>query len=205
MHANERVQLSVEAPQERVRLIRVVGALDRAAVASLLRLVDAQLALISARRCRVTDLFVDLEGVSSFEPGGLEVLRQARHSTGTRGIGLHLTGCSARFHLLPLRARQLLAAFNTFPTIEVGLTAMADAPLEPATDTPAVSSAGQIHDGPGDLVATSAPPSRPPLTAADLPAPRRPADPTSGPGAEAGPASESALPRRSGATTLPRR
>lgn len=188
MDADDRFQMAVEAPADRVRLIRVVGALDRAAAAGLLRLLDAQLELIAARHCRVTDMLVDLEGVSSYEPGGLETVRHARHATAARDVRVHLTGCSGRFHQLPLRARRLLAEFSTFPTVEVALATLApgaDAtapgtggtgrPL-PASGPAAAPPPTHRLDGPGDLGAARAASRRP--GGSGFPAPRRSSEPT---------------------------
>ena len=147
MRDSDRFQMVVEAPNEQARLIRVAGGLDRATAAALLRMIDAQLELIAARHRRVTDLLVDLEEVSSYEPAAVKVMRHARHSTAARGVRLHLTGCGARVHLLPLNVRRLLIEFSTYPTVEVALAALLrTAPLarepEPSAQPP---------DGPGDL------------------------------------------------------
>ena len=160
MQAGHRFQMSVEAPVEWVRLIRVAGALDRTAAAALLRLVDAQLELVVSGRCRVTDLLVDLEGVGTYESGGLTTLRHAANDTAVRGVRLHLTGCSARFHLLPLSARQVLRVFRTFPTVEIALAALTAIPPGSATGradpTPPpraqAAAPAQRPDGPGPLV-----------------------------------------------------
>ena len=133
----------VESPAEGLRVIRVYGPLGRTAAASLLRLVDAQLELRAARHRVISHVVVDLEGVSSFEPGGLETLRHARHRAGACGVGVHLTGCSARSALLPLRTRRLLLEFNTFPTTEVALTAL----TSPET-TPSARPAGELDAEP---------------------------------------------------------
>lgn len=132
MPADGRFQMAVEAPHAWARVIRFAGVLDRGGAASILRMVDAQLELHSARHCRLTDLLLDLEHVRSFERGGLEAVRHARHSTARRSIRLHLVGCSARLHLLPLRARQLLCEFSTFPTLEIALAELARTSPSPA-------------------------------------------------------------------------
>jgi anti-anti-sigma regulatory factor len=132
MPADERFQMAVEAPHAWARVIRFAGILDRGAAASILRMVDAQLELHAARHCRLTDLVLDLEHVRSFERGGLEAIRHARHSTARRSIRLHLVGCSARLHLLPLRACQLLGEFSTFPTLEIALAELARTSPSPA-------------------------------------------------------------------------
>lgn len=93
MHDHKGLQVTVEAPIPAVRLIRVAGRLDRAAAASVLRLVSVQLDLIARRHQAVTDLVLDIEQVRSFEPGGLESLRHAPYTAGQRGIGVCLSGC----------------------------------------------------------------------------------------------------------------
>ena len=138
MRPGERVQLMMEAPEETLRLIRVCGPLDRAAAACVLRLVDAQLLLHRSGLRTLTDVVVDLEGASSFEPGGLESLRHLRHSAGRHGIAVHLAGCASRSHLLPLRARTVLTEFDTFPTAEVAVSELTRATAQAAEPEPAV-------------------------------------------------------------------
>ena len=161
MRAGERFQMTVETPSERVRLIRVAGGLDQATAAALLRMIDAQLESIAARRRSVTDLLVDLEGVSNFEPAAVKAMRHARRSTAARGVRLHLTGCTSRFFLLPLSVRRLLAEFRAYPTVEVALAALARPAAVAADPGPAPSApsstgrheppTAQPHDGPGVL------------------------------------------------------
>ena len=159
MTAKAKFRMAVESVDVRVRLIRVAGNLDRTTAASLLRMVDAQLQLHTTGHCQFTDLLVDLEHVRSFERGGLEALRHARYSTGTRGVRIHLAGCAGRFHLLPLRARQILGEFSTFPTVEIALVELVRFPATPPAQTSAVqvqelttaAPAQDLHDGPGDL------------------------------------------------------
>lgn len=187
MTANAKFQMAVESVDVRVRLIRVAGNLDRSTAASLLRMVDAQLQLRATGHCRFTDLLVDLENVRSFERGGLEAVRHARYSTGTRGVRIHLAGCAARFHLLPLRARQILGEFSTFPTVEIALLELVRVPATPRVETPAAQppevttprpAPQDLHDGPGDL--------RPIPPSAPTPAPGATQARGSGRGAERG-------------------
>ncbi|GAA1093768.1 STAS domain-containing protein [Pseudonocardia alni] len=90
---------------------------------SLLHQIDLELTSFPAGRCRTSALIIDLGGVSSFEHGGLKIMRHARHQAAARGVGFCLTGCSERLRLLPLRAAQLLEEFPWFPTVEVALIA----------------------------------------------------------------------------------
>lgn len=115
------LQVSVETPIVGVRLVRIAGRLDRAAAASVLRLISAQLELIAARHCDVTDMIVDIGAVHSFEPGGLDSLRQAPDIAGRHGVRVCLSGCGGRVHLLPVRARTMLDEFRRFPTAEVAV------------------------------------------------------------------------------------
>lgn len=129
MRPGDEVQLIVET-EGTVRLIRFHGPADRSGMARLLRLIDAQLDLVEAGRATITDVIVDLDGASSYDPGGLQTLRHARYSAGTRGIGFHLTGLAARVPLMPLNARQVVGDFSTFPTIEIALTALCPTPTD---------------------------------------------------------------------------
>lgn len=154
----ERVQLTVETPESGLRLIRVTGALDRAAAATLLRLLDAQLHEAAGRRLRTTHVLVDLSGVRSFEPGGLETLRHARHCAARSGIGIHLTGCTDRSPHLPLRACQLLTEFHTYPTTEVALAALTDGGQGPghgSSSAPRHIGRADRRSGPGSHLAWS--------------------------------------------------
>ncbi|RZT87298.1 anti-anti-sigma regulatory factor [Pseudonocardia sediminis] len=170
-----RFRMAVEAPDDHVRMIRVAGNLDRAAAAGLLRLIDAQVRLHRSGHRRLTHLLVDLEAVHSFEPGGLQVLRHARHSTAGHGVGLHMAGCSGRLHLLPLRARQVLGEFSTFPTVEIALTELTGVPrssdsgdLPAPRRSPEQRPATGARRGPGDLLSSGRgphdPAGRAPLT-----------------------------------------
>lgn len=128
MRPTEQVQLMVEAVEATVRVIRFHGPLNRSGAARLLRLVEAQLDVVAARRPRLTDVIVDLGGVSSFEPGGLPVLRHARDSARARGVGFHLTGLASRFYLMPLQARQVAGEFSMFPNIELAVAVLSPGP-----------------------------------------------------------------------------
>lgn len=121
------LQLTVEAPCSSLRLIRVSGPMDQDGAPSLLRLVDAQLALVAARRSAATDLLVDVSGVSSFEPRALGTMRHVRYSAQLRGVRVHLSGWSGRSHLLPVRVHRVLIEFSSFPTTEIAVAALARA------------------------------------------------------------------------------
>lgn len=181
MSTDPRFQIAVEAPDEAVRLIRIAGDLDRAAAARLLRLVDAQLDLVAARHRSVSHVLVDLECVRSFEPGGLDAVREARRTGAARGVRLHLVGCAGRSPLLPLRVCQVLAEFSTFPTVEIALAELsrtcATAPPETAAlvraEEPAVVPPQQRPDGPGDLGGPAPRPAPPsPRGEVEVPCPR---------------------------------
>lgn len=119
------LHLTVETPVASVRLIRVAGRLDRTAAASVLRLLGVQLELIREWHRAVTDLVIDVGAVQCFEPGGLDSLRHAPYSAGRRGLGVYLSGCGGRAHLLPLHARKALSEFRTFPSADVAVRVLA--------------------------------------------------------------------------------
>ncbi|MEN3301701.1 STAS domain-containing protein [Pseudonocardia sp.] len=121
MRTPDRVQLAVETPSAGFRLIRVAGALGVEAAARLVRLADMQLqvlGVVGVARHAVGHLLVDLAGVGHFGPGAVETLRHVRHTAARAGIGVHLTGCGGRLTLLPVRVRQVLTEFSTFPSVE---------------------------------------------------------------------------------------
>jgi hypothetical protein len=121
MRTDNRVQLAVETPSAGFRLIRVAGALGVEAAARLVRLADMQLqvlGVVGVARHTVGHLLVDLAGVGHFGPGAVETLRHVRHTAARAGIGVHLTGCGGRLTLLPVRVRQVLTEFSTFPSVE---------------------------------------------------------------------------------------
>lgn len=94
-------------------------------------------------------------GVSSFERGGLESMRHAPHQAAARGVVMCLSGCSARFHLLPLRVGE----FRRFPTVEVALAALTSRDSAPSSAEQAgrlgpdaeADPRRQMVDGPGAL------------------------------------------------------
>lgn len=142
VRGSDAVQVTIEAPIPTARLIRVAGRLDRAAAASVLRLVDAQLAVVAGGHRAVAHVVIDVEAVSGFEPGGLDLLRNAVSRADRRAITLWVSGCGGRVHLLPLPSRQALARFRTFPTAELALDALAggvavDRPHRPSAPEPA--------------------------------------------------------------------
>ena len=147
MSTDPRFQIAVEAPDEAVRLIRIAGDLDRSAAARLLRLVDAQLDLVAARHRSVSHVLVDLECVRSFEPGGLDAVREARRTSAARGVRLHLVGCAGRSPLLPLRVCQVLAEFSTFPTVEIALAELSRTCATAPPETAALVRAGAVPAG----------------------------------------------------------
>jgi hypothetical protein len=121
MRTPDRVQLAVETPSAGFRLIRVAGSLGVEAAARLVRLADMQLqvlGVVGVARHAVCHLLVDLAGVGHFGPGAVETLRHVRHTAARAGIGVHLTGCAGRLTLLPVRVRQVLTEFSTFPSVE---------------------------------------------------------------------------------------
>lgn len=171
MHGSGALQVTIEVPIPVARLIRVAGRLDRSAARCVLRLVDAQLAVAAGGHRAVAHLVIDVEAVSCFEPGGLEVLRDAVPHADRHGVTLWVSGCGGRVHLLPLRSRQALGLFRTFPTAELALDALAgavaaDRPHRPpapdpaayriATPVPQPRRAVDAHvDGPGPAAALS--------------------------------------------------
>lgn len=123
------LQMAVESPAEGIRVIRTAGTIDRQAAAGLLRLIDAQIALAATGRTGTAHLIIDLANVNRFEPGGMETLHQHRDAGREHAVTLHLTGGGGRLSLLPVRVRQLLRDFSTFPTTEVAVAELtADRP-----------------------------------------------------------------------------
>lgn len=116
-------QLAVDTPCPGVRLIRAVGTLDTNAAARLLRLVDAQLALVRSGDRVIAHLLLDLSGVRHYHPRALESLRHARHGCARLDVGVHLTGGIDRAPL-PVTARKALAEFSRFPSVEVAVDAL---------------------------------------------------------------------------------
>ncbi len=112
-------QLAVDVMSPRVRVIRVAGRLDRVSAARVVGLVAAQCSL--AATCTLSDVVLDLSGVTEFRTDAVEVLRSADAGCERAGVVLHLAGCTDRLFLLPLALRGLLAQFRAFPTVEVAL------------------------------------------------------------------------------------
>ncbi|MBP2366768.1 LuxR C-terminal-related transcriptional regulator [Pseudonocardia parietis] len=106
----------------------MAGRLDPTAAARVLRLLDAQLELVAAGYADTAQMVIDLDAVTSFERGGLASLRHAPYTAARRSITVSLSGYGARLHLLPLHARQLLAEFDTFPTLEAATHALIPIP-----------------------------------------------------------------------------
>jgi hypothetical protein len=124
MRTIQTIQMAVESPGDGIRVIRTAGTLDRQAAARLLRLVDAQIAQAAAGHTSLAHLIIDLANINRFEPGGMETLHQHRSAGRTNQVGLHLAGGGGRLALLPVRVRQLLRDFSTFPTAEVAVAAL---------------------------------------------------------------------------------
>lgn len=117
----ESVQLRVETPRPGLRVIRVSGRFDIAGAARVVRLVDSQISLIIANRLAVSHIVVDLGEVTTVVPEAAEPLNRAHHLCSAAGVAIHLTGCARHLLLLPLTARQSLATFSSFPTLDVAL------------------------------------------------------------------------------------
>ncbi|WP_130291446.1 STAS domain-containing protein [Pseudonocardia sediminis] len=125
---HDRTALSVRSPDDSLRLIRVTGRLDVGGAATVLRMVSAQLELVAAGHRSVTDLVLDLTGVTGFETAGVTSLRHARFAAGQRGVTVHLCGFDARRHLLPAAAYRVLLDFRSFPSAEVAIETLLDVP-----------------------------------------------------------------------------
>jgi len=136
------LQMAVESPADGIRVIRTAGTIDRQAAAGLLRLVDAQIAQVAAGRTSTTHLIIDLANVDRFEPGGMETLHQHRSAGRCREVGLHLTGGGGRLSLLPLRVRQLLGDFSTFPTTEIAIADLTGQPSPAESGRPGLD---EVH------------------------------------------------------------
>lgn len=139
------LQMAVESPVEGIRVVRTAGSLDRQSAAGLLRLVDAQIALVAGGHRTAAHLIVDLENVNRFDPGGMETLHTHRAVGRDRGVQLHLAG-GGRLMQLPIRVRQLLRDFSIFPTTEIAVAALAGPARTPPQDpAPAVEPEPALH------------------------------------------------------------
>ena len=116
--------LAVEKPGIGVHVIRAAGVLDQSAAAHVLRLVDAQHHTLDVHPTGIRHVVIDLADIGEFRADGLDILARARDIAHAQGCTLHLTGCAARIMLLPLRVRQVLSHFNTYPTLEAALAAL---------------------------------------------------------------------------------
>lgn len=115
--------LAVEDPTPTATVVRVAGDLSRATAPRLARLVDTVL-----DRCVETGrshVIVDLSCVRSFGHGGLHVLRHAQLAGADTGLIVHLTGIADRAELLPAWVPPLVARFDSFPTLEDAVDALA--------------------------------------------------------------------------------
>lgn len=115
------VQLSVDVPDPAVRVLWVNGYLDVAGAARLVRVVESQLLLVTSGLRDTRFLLVDLSGVAGFDPAALDLLRCLPPASRAAGVELYLTGCSSRLLMLPLRVRQALSRFSSYPTVESAL------------------------------------------------------------------------------------
>lgn len=117
------VVLAVEAPAAGLRLIRVAGDLDAAAVPRITALTEALLRRVTEEPPSVEGrhLLIDLSCVSSFAAGGPEALTRVRDRGAVMGVRVHLTGISARQRLLPGRVVNVLARISSYPTVECAL------------------------------------------------------------------------------------
>lgn len=124
MQVDPAVGLAVETAGPGVRLVRVTGRLDRAGVAALGRLVDAQRACGRASG----HVVVDVGGVTEFDGAAIESLGAVVARSRGGGARVHLAGCGGRAELLPLPARQVLMRCSAFPSAEVAVRALAPEP-----------------------------------------------------------------------------
>ncbi|MBN9099745.1 MAG: anti-sigma factor antagonist [Pseudonocardia sp.] len=126
----EPLTLSVEDPTGTITVVFVAGDLNRASAPRLARLVDSRL-----DRCAETGrshIIVDLACVRNFGQGGLHVLRHAQFAGAQAGVVLHLTGLSDRVGLLPTWVSEVVARFDTFPSVEAAVLALSR--VEPGDD-----------------------------------------------------------------------
>ncbi len=119
-----RTLLAVEKPGIGVRVIRAAGVLDQSGAAHVLRLVDAQHYTLDGHSAGISHVVIDLADIREFHADGLDILARARDIAHAEGCTLHLTGCGARIMLLPIRVRQGLSQFDTYPTLDAALTAL---------------------------------------------------------------------------------
>jgi anti-anti-sigma regulatory factor len=165
---SRQLELSVEHPAERVSVVYATGVLDRLTTPRLARLLDAQLNWCLARSRESGDqpahLVIDLDGVGVFGSGGLSVLRHAHHTAREAGVGLALTGLSARAGLLPGWAGAAVSAFDGFSTVQAAVEALTRSDPQPQAVHPEVAA-----PGPGVARCMPAPSRRAP---AFLPRPR---------------------------------
>ena len=124
MRLIEIVQVAVDVVDPTLRVVRVAGRLTLEGARRIVTLLDGQCRLVESGGRHTTDVVVDLEGVSWFDPGALELLRFAGDNCRTAGISLHVSGCGARLPLLPFRVRQALAQFSSYPTADLAVTSL---------------------------------------------------------------------------------
>lgn len=133
--------LSVEDPTATTTVVRVAGDLNRASAPRLARLVDTRL-----DRCVETGrshLIVDLACVRTFGQGGLHVLRHAQFTGAQAGVVVHLTGVADRAELLPAWVPEIVARFDSFPTVEAAISALSTIAQRQDGDVPDLTHAGK--------------------------------------------------------------
>lgn len=117
-----------------VRVVRVTGRWDRAGASRTADLVSAQCALARTSWSALSDLVVDLSGVSEFGGDALTALVRADAECDRSGVDLHLAGAADRLLRMPVRLRGMVTRFRGFPTVEVALAAIsrrAGGPVRP--------------------------------------------------------------------------
>jgi hypothetical protein len=125
--------LAVQTPAPGVRVVRLGGVLDAAMGARLAALAQVQMSRAADEEPDgPAHLLLDLAGVRSVGPGGVEALIGVRDAARPQGVHVHVTGLSWR-QLPDLRHR-----LSCYPTLECALHDLAVRPGAPPSGVPLV-------------------------------------------------------------------
>ncbi|MCX6462478.1 MAG: hypothetical protein NTW05_02625 [Pseudonocardiales bacterium] len=141
--SDERTVLAVERPAPGIVVVRVAGPLGDTSGARLARLLD----VLGTGPTRPRHVVVDLGDVGWFGSCGIAALHAAEAGYRGLGVGLHVSGLSARMELLPVGVADRLARLPGFPTVERAVLALSAPAAEAgrATATAAISRAAHVR------------------------------------------------------------
>ncbi|TCK26730.1 STAS domain-containing protein [Pseudonocardia endophytica] len=111
-----------------VRVIRVIGRVDRGTGARVSRLVDAQLAITHVDGCKIRHVVLDLDDAEIVDTEAVPGLNEAHAACRRRRITLHLSGGFGDQRKLGLQASAQLRSFSHFPDLGIALNHLATAP-----------------------------------------------------------------------------